>query len=226
MDNSIIIKASNNGISFTFDENLTFDEIKEKFKEKIIDSKNFLSKGKTAVAFEGKKLSDEEAIELLQIISDNSDIEVVCLIDKDEETNKKYMQALKNLPEKTEEAVLPSDARIYKGSLRSGQSIEQDASVIILGDVNPGASIVSAGNIIVLGTLKGTAFAGCSGNKKCFVIALDMIPMQIRIADIIARAPDNPERVSNKETKIACVEGDTISIAPISKEVFNSITIN
>lgn len=221
MDNSIIIKGTNNGINFKLDEALSFDVLKELLKQKVTDSAKFLSDAKTAVSFSGRKLSDSEEIELLKIIKENSSLDVVCILDEDEEKNTKYAEAVdRKLAEMTE-----GGAKIYKGNLRSGQSIETENSVVIIGDVNPGASVVSAGNIIVLGTLKGTAFAGCSGNKNCFVISLEMIPMQVRIDDIIARAPDNPEKQSSRETKIAYIEDDCICISPLTKEIINTLTI-
>lgn len=222
MDNSVIIKGSNNGISIVLDEKLSFDEIKEKLTEKIKDSSKFLGNNQTAVAFTGKELSAQEELELMKVISDNSELDVVCILDKNEEHNKIFEDAVA----KKAMSLASADARIFKGSLRSGQSVEMDSSVIILGDVNPGASVISSGNIIVMGTLKGTAFAGCSGNKNCFVISLDMIPMQVRIADIIARAPDNQSRNVNRETKIAYIEEDCICIAPLTKEIINGITID
>ena len=63
--------------------------------------------------------------------------------------------------------------------------------MVILGDVNPGGKVVACGNVIVLGSLKGNIFAGANGNENAFVVALDMEPMQIKIADIIARCSDS-----------------------------------
>ena len=94
----------------------------------------------------------------------------------------------------------------------------------MLGDVNPGASVISNGNIIVLGALKGTAYAGACGNKDCFVIALDMNPMQIRIADMIARAPDKPKK-AKKEPQIAYLDGNAICISEYSKDIINNLMI-
>jgi septum site-determining protein MinC len=109
--------------------------------------------------------------------------------------------------------------------LRSGQVLESETSIIVIGDVNPGARIVSKGNIIVLGNLKGTAFAGATGNTNSFVMALEMSPVQIRIADTIARSPDKPVKDKLKETKIAFLENGNIYIEPLSKEVLNDINI-
>ena len=116
-------------------------------------------------------------------------------------------------------------ATFYKGNLRSGQQLECDNSIIYVGDINPGAAISSNGNIIVLGSLKGNAVAGASGNRDAFVFALDMNPMQIRIADTIARAPDNPDRNQAKESKIAFLEDENIYIEPVTKSILNELRI-
>ena len=120
---------------------------------------------------------------------------------------------------------LAGNAKIHKGNLRSGQSIETDAGIVVLGDVNPGASLISKGNIIVLGSLRGTAWAGVGGNTNCFIVCSDMMPIQIRIGDIIARSPDNQVNSSAKETKIAYLENNQICISPLSREIINGLSI-
>lgn len=121
------------------------------------------------------------------------------------------------------ETLLSNDSMFYKGTLRSGQSLESDGSIVILGDVNPGASVVSSGNIIVIGRLKGMVHAGATGNINAFVLALSMNPMQIRIADAIARSADKPKRKMDDEAKIAFVDNGNIYIEPVKKSVLNDI---
>ena len=78
--------------------------------------------------------------------------------------------------------------QFFKGTLRSGQVLDVETSIIVIGDVKVGAKVVSKGNVIILGTLEGTVYAGSTGNTNAFVIALDMNPMQIKIADVIAHS--------------------------------------
>ena len=120
------------------------------------------------------------------------------------------------------------DGRFYKGTLRSGQVLESETSIIILGDVNPGARVISKGNVIVLGTLKGNIYVGAAGNENAFVAALSMEPMQIRIGDVIARCSDNgpvKKKKTEDKPKIAYVEDGNIYIEPITKEVLNDINL-
>lgn len=118
----------------------------------------------------------------------------------------------------------------YRGTVRSGQSIEFASSIVIIGDVNPGAKIVAKGNIIIIGSLKGSAYAGVNGKPNSFIIALDMDPMQLRIGEFYARSPDSAKgklfkkkKQSNKEMQIAFLENNNIYIEPINRSVLNSI---
>ncbi len=77
-------------------------------------------------------------------------------------------------------------------TVRSGREINYPGTVVILGDVNAGGLIVAAGDILIWGKLKGTAHAGAKGNSKCRIMALEMQPTQLRIADAVARAPETP----------------------------------
>ena len=105
--------------------------------------------------------------------------------------------------------------------------LDVETSIIILGDVNNGAKVISKGNVIILGSLKGNVFAGSAGNVDAFVIALDMKPVQIRIADTIARSPDeSPRRSKTKETRIAFWEDGNIYIEPLDKDVMSDIRLS
>ncbi|NJR51872.1 MAG: septum site-determining protein MinC [Leptolyngbyaceae cyanobacterium CSU_1_3] len=77
-------------------------------------------------------------------------------------------------------------------TLRSGTEIRHNGTVVILGDLNPGSSVIAEGDILVWGRLRGVAHAGCKGNARCLIMALQLEPTQIRIADFVARAPENP----------------------------------
>jgi septum site-determining protein MinC len=67
-------------------------------------------------------------------------------------------------------------------TLRSGAKIQNSGTVVVLGDVNPGAEIIAGGNVIVWGRMRGTAQAGSEGDEKAVVCALELTPMNVRIA--------------------------------------------
>ena len=74
-------------------------------------------------------------------------------------------------------------------TVRSGVEVRHPGTVIIIGDLNPGGTVIAEGDILVWGRLRGIAHAGASGNRKCQIMALLMEPTQLRIADVLARAP-------------------------------------
>jgi len=82
-----------------------------------------------------------------------------------------------------------SDAILLHQTLRSGNSVHFPGHVTILGDVNPGAEIVAGGSIFVWGHLRGTVHAGAEGDDRSVVCALDLSPMQLRIAGYVATSP-------------------------------------
>lgn len=96
-------------------------------------------------------------------------------------------------------------------TLRSGQRLDFDGNVVIMGDVNAGAMITCTGDIIVLGALRGLAHAGAEGDEKAIVMAFRLEPTQLRIAHHISRAPDEAgPRPEGPE--IARVKNDMILI--------------
>jgi septum site-determining protein MinC len=221
MNNSVIIKGNKYGIMVVLSPDVPFEELKLLIAEKFKESSKFFENAKMAISFEGRKLTNEEQKEVLDIIGENAEMHIVCVMENDPEIEETFR---KTLDQKLME-LSNNSGQFYKGILRSGASLEFETSVIIIGDVNHGARVVSKGNIIVLGSLKGNAFAGATGNTNSFVVALDMSPTQIRIADTIARSPDKPVKEEIKEAKIAFLEDGNIYIEPLNKNILNDINL-
>lgn len=221
MNNSVMIKGNKYGIIVVLNPEVPFEELKHLIAEKFKESSKFFENAKMAISFEGRKLTNDEQREILDIIGQNADMHIVCVMDNDPEKEEVFH---KTLDQKLLE-LNNNTGQFYKGILRSGASLEFETSVIIIGDVNHGARVVSKGNIIVLGALKGTAYAGATGNTNSFVVALDMSPTQIRIADTIARAPDKPVKEEVKEAKIAFLEDGNIYIEPLNKNILQDIRL-
>jgi septum site-determining protein MinC len=87
-------------------------------------------------------------------------------------------------------AIPQADALYLEMTVRSGVEIRHPGTVIVLGDINPGGIVVADGDIIIWGRLRGIAHAGAGGNSECLIMALQMEPTQLRIADAVARAPE------------------------------------
>ena len=104
--------------------------------------------------------------------------------------------------------------KIVNKTVRSGQRIEYDGDILIIGDVNPDAYVVASGNIIVMGTLRGVVHAGANGDETAVVMALKLKPQQLRIASYITRSPDEPLEEPEYPEK-AFVENNQIFIEKI-----------
>ncbi|MEH2201763.1 septum site-determining protein MinC [Nostoc sp.] len=101
------------------------------------------------------------------------------------------LQPITSLNTEPEATATPqADALYLETTVRSGVEIRHPGTVIILGDVNPGGIVIADGDIIIWGRLRGIAHAGAGGNRECLIMALQMEPTQLRIADAVARAPE------------------------------------
>ena len=223
MNNSVVIKGNKYGIVVQMDKNIPFIQLKQDLAEKFKSAAKFFDKANMAVSFEGRNLTTDEEKEILRIISENSQLNIVCVIDTDEMREKMFKRAVED---KLEE-LSAHTGQFYKGTLRSGQMLDSESSIIILGDINPGASVVAKGNIIVLGSLKGNVYAGANGNSDAFVVALEMAPIQIRIGDTIARCNETGTKIKpiGPDTMIAFVEDENIYIERLDKNVLDDIKL-
>lgn len=231
----VTIRLDNHGMIVKLDEKSDFEEIKREMEAKLKQSIRFFRNAKIALTIQGRRLSEQQEQEMVDIIESVGEMEVVCLIDHDEVKDRENLQTInlvmenrvlreerERLLEEKRQKEESDMGRFYKGMLRSGQVLESEGSIIVLGDVNPGGKIVSNRNIIVLGTLKGYAYAGMDGAEDAFVAALDMRPAQIRIGDIIARSSDQTETVDT-EPKIAFLREGSIYIENISKNTLHGL---
>ena len=99
-----------------------------------------------------------------------------------------------------------------KKTVRSGVDIRHPGTIVIVGDVNPGSSIIADGDIIIWGRLGGNVHAGAKGNRNSLIMALQMEPKLIRIADQVARGPEtSPEQVY---PEVAYINNNGIRISP------------
>ena len=103
-----------------------------------------------------------------------------------------------------------SETIYHRGSLRSGQRIEAEGSIVIIGDVNAGAEVIARDNIIVQGTLRGLAHAGAKGNKGAIITAGTLEAVQIRISNIVREIDKNEELVVQKA--YVCVKDNKVKI--------------
>jgi septum site-determining protein MinC len=107
-----------------------------------------------------------------------------------------------------------TNARLVKGTIRSGQKFSHAGDVVIMGDVNPGAEVIAKGNIVIFGSLRGVVHAGANGDTNAFVAALSLEPTQVRLAGLVARSPDNEQSNKKRGPEVVFVRNNELVIEP------------
>ena len=124
------------------------------------------------------------------------------------------LQPVTSLNSEPKATAIPQEDALYlEITVRSGVEIRHPGTVIILGDLNPGGIVIADGDIIIWGRLRGIAHAGAGGNRECLIMALQMEPTQLRIADAVARAPEKPPMQFSPEVAHITPQGIRIARA-------------
>ena len=224
MKNLVVLKSFSSGISVIMDATVPFDELLEAVAEKFRSAANFFKDAAVAISLEGRTLDESEERQVLDAITENSQLKVLCLMGRDEEKNIKFLGIQNNLTFQKDE----NCGQFYRGTLRDGQSIETEHSIVILGDVSKGCSVYSAKDIVVIGSLGGEAYAGATGNNHHFVVALDMNPEKLRIGDLHYIQPGKSSKWGLKPKsvpKIAYTYNGVVQVEPITKELLDNFTL-
>ena len=221
--NSVILKSFSSGISVIMDENIPFEELLENVAAKFKETDSFFKNASVAISLEGRVLNEQEERKILDVITQNSRLNVLCLMGKDEEKNIKFLGIQNNLTFQKDE----NCGQFYRGTLKDGQSIETENSIVILGDVLEGCSVYSTKDIVVLGSLKGEAYAGAAGNNNHFVVALEMEPKKLRIGDLKYKSQKTSKWgfKTKNVPKIAYSYNNQIVVEPITKDLLENFTL-
>ena len=218
MRSSVVIKSSKAGMTVILDSQIPFQELLEAIGKKFRESAKFWGAVQMTLTLEGRELTAKEELQIVDTITRNAQVEILCLLDTDarriERCEKALNDKLMELNSRT--------GQFYRGTLEKGDVLESEVSVVVIGDVERGARIISKGNVIVLGALRGTAAAGMGGNPEAVVVALEMAPTQIRISDATSRFNDRNRRLG-RGAMIASACGDEVQIHSIRKTFLNNM---
>jgi septum site-determining protein MinC len=99
---------------------------------------------------------------------------------------------------------------MIRRTLRSGRTVHSRGHVVVYGDVNAGAEVVAGGDVIVWGRLRGNVHAGANGDIDAMICALDMMPTQIRIGNLISTSP--PDKRHKPKPEVAFVRDGQIVV--------------
>lgn len=215
---SFVIKSFQNGINLRIKPEVPFDQLIEEIADKFQSSRIFFGSASVALSIEGRAFSAEEESEILSTIQNNSDLNVMCIIGKDDAQNQNFIKAIQTLQHK-----LPTGnyVQVFNGSLKDNAVLEMEESILIIGDVNPGCSISSSKNIIVLGGLYGEAYAGKEIGEDAYVIALEMEPTALSIGNFKYKQQKKSKwRIQPKiQPKIALVRESNVELLPLTNDI-------
>ena len=199
----VAIKGKKDGFLIYFNVDAEYAYLKKQLIRKLESARLFFN-GAKVVGIEGKVLSQEQKDEISEIIHSRFGMIL-------EEKTKEESQ---NINKKTFfNGIKEGNTKFLRATIRSGQKIRFDGNIVIIGDVNPGAEIIANGNIMIMGTLRGLAHAGADGNTKAVIAAFRLCSKQLRIANVIGRAPDD-EQESPLIPEIAVIKDNTLVIEP------------
>ena len=197
------IKLATDEITLRIFENSNTNEIKQDLEHSIVYLKNLYKDAKTPIRVTGKTLTSEEIDMVEGIIKRNIDVNVS--FDSPRE------MGLSEIKKAFDKEIETSETKYYKGSLRCGQKLEYEGSIVVIGDVNGGAEIIARDNIVILGKLRGIAHAGAKGNKKAIIAAQSIESPQIRISNIVKEIEKKEEEKKEKR-KYAYINGENILV--------------
>jgi septum site-determining protein MinC len=221
MDDLICFKGNRNGVTLIInDAEADFQKIIDHLIQKM-SHLNFF-KGAVVNIDIGQRdpLSPAELDSLEEILSSkNIKIKNVVL-------NSNKASATSRLPEQSVQHE-KGDTLMISKTVRSGQCLSYPGNIMLIGDVHAGGEVIAEENVIVWGAIKGVVHAGSKGNKNAVIIALQLTPTQLRIAEYIACASDqSPNLPRNPE--IAYLKKNRIVIADYnkSKKMLNNLAQN
>ena len=214
MHDTVVIKSNKAGMTVILDPDIPFPQLLSDIGKKFGDHAKFWGSAQLTLTIEGREVTPAEEFSIINQITENSNVEIICLVDTDANRMKRCEKALN---EKLMELSCQT-GQFFKGNLQNGETLESEASIVIIGDVLKGGKVLAKGNVIVLGKLSGTVCAGVAGNKGALITALEMAPSQLRIADCTSGLDGRSRRLGRGPMK-AYLENNKVLIKPMKKSV-------
>lgn len=199
----LTINTKKDQIVIKLSEKADQEEIIASLKRKLPELKKLYQKEKTPILVMGKVLKNKEINEIQETIKKSIDVKI------DFESPK--VLGLHSIKKVYRQDIQNSETKFHTGSIRSGQRIEFEGSLVIIGDVNSGAEVIAGENIVVLGSLRGLAHAGAKGNEEAIIAANKIESAQIRIANLIKEIVKDDEEYNIAKT-YAYVEKNEIVV--------------
>lgn len=189
--------------------NMSYDKVKveEELRTTIKDAEKFLGTSQMINILLENSANEEEDMAFLENLLESLGIK----INKDKKvTHNDFVKA----QEGQKDIYTEGQTLLIRKNIRSGQKIEHKGTIVVIGDVNPGAELIASGHVIIIGALKGTVHAGADGDQEAVIYAGKFNPNIIKIAGLIAKAPESDQR-AEVEAEVARIYNNHIIIENI-----------
>lgn len=208
-NDGILIKGNKDGINTTINMNkfACFDDMLVLLIKKLSKGKHFY-KGTTLILRIDLKLVNKKEVGILkEKLLTQIELKDIVLEDIEKE-----IEQVNEKEVKVFSGVYEGKTKFIRKTVRSGECINYQGNIVIVGDINSGAEVYAAGNVIVLGRIRGKVSAGTNGNIKAVIAAFLLQPELLKIANVIAMSPDDIEKPSYPE--LARIRDGLIIVEP------------
>ena len=196
MRSCISINLRKDNIVIKVNEEYSQEDIVYTLRKKIPDLKKLYQGEHTPIVITGKVLKNKEIDEIQELIKKYLDVQI--------KFDSPRTLGLHGIVKTYNKEIAISETKFHRGAVRSGQKLEFEGSIVIMGDVNDGAEVIAGDNIVILGALRGLAHAGAKGNVNAIIAASSIDAPQLRIANII-KEREKEEIQEDKKTN-ACLD--------------------
>jgi septum site-determining protein MinC len=194
---NVLIKGTKDGLTLHLDDSCSYIELKTELDDKLSasyraqDDRPLIT---VKVKVGNRYLTEEQKEEIRSLIRQKKNLVVESI-----ESNVLTVDEAEQIKNQTDIVTI---ARI----IRSGQVLEVEGDLLLIGDVNPGGTVIASGNIFIMGSLRGIAHAGYHGDHTAVIVASHMNPSQVRISQFINRAPEQVKEEDGREMECAYID--------------------
>ena len=213
MRDIVKIRGLKSGLQLSFSNGASFEDVQANLLDKLETGSNFFIRG-TTVYMERDHFSEEQNEALRRMFHRHG-----MLFSYDYKqpvfAPVREQQPQAEVVEETPVEKKPSPMVVINKTIRGGQEVRTESSVMICGNVNPGAQVIAGGSVDIRGTCRGIVHAGAFGDETACIVADRLMPTQIRIANVIARSPDDAKESNRAER--ASIKNGYIVFEPIMR---------
>lgn len=136
MNNCVSVNLKKDQIVIKISESADQRQIIQALVKKLPDLKKLYKSEKTPIKIVGKILKNKEIDEIRELIKENIDVDI--------EFDMPRSLGLSSITRTFKQEIAISETKFHRGSLRSGQKMETEGSIVIIGDVNSGAEVIAS----------------------------------------------------------------------------------